>query len=364
MRVYSETLNTFRQKQQKRLVEIYRGVDAPELRAYKIRYGCPKLFIGRYEKNWLGSYCAKDNIIQLSEKLLTMKQETIDEVIKHELAHHFQRCKYGNKGHVHGSAFKEMCEYLRIEPSATMNIKEFNSQVKASAKEESLLKKVEKLFALGESPNEEEASSAIAKANQLIQKYNLDYVGKDTDELVQVTVYRGKTKASIVSAISSLVKELFDVHPVWGRFGDKVSLELNGSPEKVEVASYVFEFVQREVERFYKVARKKYGLSGRTAKINYIVSLLNEYRRNAKAQNETPEEEMTTEQKNFQNELVKSSEEEYRKVNKVIYEGRLVTTRSSGYRGHSGARNAGRNDSKNFSINKGVKSGGGQKLLA
>lgn len=364
MRVFSETLNAFRQKQQKRLGELYSEIKNEELRAYKLRYRCPKLYIGRYEKNWLGSYHAKDNTIQLSEKLVNLKQEAIDQVILHELAHHFQRCKYGNRGHNHGEGFKEMCGYLGIEPKATMNIKEFNEEVNATVKEEKLLAKVEKLFALGESPNEEEASAAIAKANELIQKYNLEYVGKDTDELVQVTVYRGKTRATIISAISSLVQELFEVHPVWGRFGEKISLELNGTPEKVEVAAYVFEFVQREVEKFYNRARKEHGFSGRTAKINYIVALLNEYRKNAKEANQVAEEVMTPEQRDFQNELVKSSKEEYRRVNKIIYEDRLRTTRSSGYRNHSGASGAGRKDSSKFSINHGIKSGGGQKLLA
>jgi predicted SprT family Zn-dependent metalloprotease len=363
MRVFSETLNAFRQKQQIRLHKLYSEITCEELKPYKLVHRCPKLYIGRYKKNWLGSYHAKDKTIQLSEKLITSKQERIDQVLLHELAHHFQRCKYGDQGHSHGAGFKEMCGYLGIPARAVEQELESSNESLSPTREEKILRQVEKLFALGESPNEEEARSAIAKANELLQKYNLEFVGKDTDTIVQKTVYRGKTRASIISAISYLCKELFNVHPVWGRFGDPISLEFNGTEENVEVASYVFEFVEREVERFYKRARKEHGLSGRTAKINYIEGLLNEYVKNAKATNEKPESEMTVEEKEFKSSLVKSSKEEYRRVNKVVYENRLKSTYSS-RRSDQNARNAGKGDSSRFSINKGVKSGGGQKMLA
>lgn len=363
MRVFSETLNAFRQKQQSRLHKLFHAIECEELKAYKLSYRCPKLYIGRYKKNYLGSYHAKDNTIQLSEKLLTKKQEFIDQVLLHELAHHFQRCKYGDQGHSHGAGFKEMCGYLGIKAEANQSEVEYDTESVSSQKEDKILRQVEKLFALGDSPNEEEARSAIAKANELLQKYNLEFVGKDTDTIVQKTVYSGKTKASIISAISHLCQELFNVHPVWGRFGNPISLEFNGTEENVEVASYVFEFVEREVERFYKRARKEHGLKGRTAKINYIEALLSEYVKNAKATNEKPEAEMTVEEKDFKQSLVKSSREEYRRVNKVVYENRLRSTYSS-RRSDPNARSAGRNDSSRFSINKGVGSGGGQKMLA
>jgi hypothetical protein len=45
-----------------------------------------------------------------------------------------------------------------------------------------ILDTIKKLFALGQSPNEAEASLAIAKAHQLLVKYNLDIADLKTDE--------------------------------------------------------------------------------------------------------------------------------------------------------------------------------------
>ena len=244
-----------------------------------------------------------------------------------------------------------------------MNLKNTNEEAKASLKEEGLLAKVEKLLALGESSNEAESQSAIAKANDLIQKYNLQYIGRDIDTVYQKTVYTGKTRGAIPSAIANLCSELFDVHPVWGRFGDPVSLEFNGTEEKVEVASYVFEFVQLEVERFYKRARKEHGLSGRTAKINYIEGLLKAYIESAKATNQVPEEEMTEDDVVMENALVATKQKEYNLMSSMVYNGRLKKTYSS-RRSDPNARKAGQSDSSKFSINKGVNSKGGQKMLA
>jgi len=365
MRIFSETFNTFRMKQQKRLNELYYGLENKEIAQLRYAGSCPKLYVGQHEKNNLGAYHHQTKTITLSPRLITMKQETIDEILLHELAHYFQFLKYRSRAKYlesHGTEFKEMCGYLNVDHSAKMNLKQTNEEAKASIKEEGLLAKVEKLLALGTSSNEAESQSAIAKANELIQKHNLQYVGKDTDTVYQNTVYIGKTRASIISAISNLCSELFNVHPVWGRFGNPISLEFNGKKENVEVASYVFDFVQVEVERFYKRARKEHGLTGRTAKINYIEGLLGEYVKNAKQANQTPEEEMTEEQVEFENALITSKEDEYKTVSEVIYAGRLRrTTRSRRY--CANARKAGQSDSSNFSINKGVNSGKGQKLI-
>lgn len=366
MRIFSETFNTFRMKQQKRLNELYFGIKHEEILNLRYVGSCPKLYVGQHEKNNLGAYHHDTKTITLSPRLVTMKQEVIDEILLHELAHYFQFLKYNRRSKYlqsHGKEFKEMCAYIGIEDSAKMNLKNTNEEAKASLKEEGLLAKVEKLLALGESSNEAESQSAIAKANDLIQKYNLQYIGRDIDTVYQKTVYTGKTRGAIPSAIANLCSELFDVHPVWGRFGDPVSLEFNGTEEKVEVASYVFEFVQLEVERFYKRARKEHGLSGRTAKINYIEGLLKAYIESAKVTNQVPEEEMTEDDVLMENALVATKQKEYNLMSSMVYNGRLKKTYSS-RRSDPNARKAGQSDSSKFSINKGVNSKGGQKMLA
>jgi len=365
--IYSETINAFRKRQYERMLtfhEEYKKVN-PHI-VYKT--GKPILLIGATDGKVLGEYHTGTGLITLSEKLITIKQPVIDEVIKHELAHFYAHALYGMNIKPHGEEFKKVCKQLGTDPVAKMNLKESNEEIQMTAKHEGLLAKVEKLFALGKSSNENEAELAIQKANDLIQKYNLQYVKGSDDAYVMTVAYVGKKIPHKVALISKLLKKLFGVYALsgYGYYKNNKghteymrTLEISGRKEKVEVAAYVFDFLDKELERFYKTARKKYGLSGLAQKNNYFDGLIDTFISRSIQQNANS---MTAEEKAL---MRRDYENECEEIKNIVYPDANITRVSSSRRKYSETANrAGNSDSSKLSIRSGVNSGGAPKLLA
>ena len=163
--------------------------------------------------------------------------------------------------------------------------------------------------------------------------------------------------------ICYLLKELFDVYPVFSyKNRNGMHIEVNGSKENLEIASYISSFLDKELDSFFIKAKKRDNLKGRSAKINYFNSLIMSYvesiKENQLSANRNSEEESLIVSKNT---LIEKKEKFFNHIKETVY-GKKLKTSYSRYQSNEKASNAGKKDSKKLSIRKGMK-GSNQKLL-
>ena len=133
-----------------------------------------------------------------------------------------------------------------------------------------LLKKIQKLLALAESPNEHEAETATRKAQELLVRHNLSIQQVQTlqDEYSKTnidTVMRYKKEHSFVLDI---VQEFFFVKVTLSRSYCRFSgngyratynseISLVGTPANVEVARYVYSYLVHTFKELWRTYQKE-----------------------------------------------------------------------------------------------------------
>ncbi len=269
--LYSETLNLIRARLQQQAQDI--------LRSYRVfRDPLPtfQVLIFRGGRRLLGFYQPLPHRICIREALVYGNHEAIlAHVLRHELAH---LAAYQHDGELsHGPAFRRWCSRLEIPGAAGCRLEGvLDSDTAAALIDHSaarelqpearrLAARVRKLLALGSSPNQHEAELAAAKANQLLQQYNLNLLGTHEPQefcLHAVEVWTGKRLGSEIKVISSLLGEFFFVFPLIEPGEGSRRLLIYGEEANIEIAEYVFEYllrVFRELRREHGVGRANGG---------------------------------------------------------------------------------------------------------
>ncbi len=147
---------------------------------------------------------------------------------------------------------------------------------------EEVLSKVRKLFELSNSPNENEAALAAAKARELLARYNLSIADLPTDEAkgtlapIEASVRVGKAVRNWVKALLLHVAEGFECeHIIRRRQGSDTVLSFIGTQADAEVAVYTFQFLYRQLHSFVERAlprlrRENRGWSASALKSAYL----------------------------------------------------------------------------------------------
>lgn len=216
-----------------------------------------------------------------------------------------------------------------------------------------ILSQIQKLLALGTSPNENEAKSAMAKANALLMKYNLTeddlYDVKTGKGMVQkVHKLDGKKIAHWKSGLMNVVcgANFCRVLMSTNVYGEK-SFIIIGTKINVEIAETMYIYLYETVERLSKT----YG-KGITEKNSYrlgfvsgVASILKEQ----KAQQEQNGVEECTALM-----VVNFEKENNKALDKFIADeiGRVRKTTQSNNRIDGGAYGAGHQAGRNVNLNK------------
>jgi hypothetical protein len=126
------------------------------------------LVTGRHR---LGAWRVDVRAIEISRPLvLEQPWGVVVEVLKHEMAHQYVHEVLGrNDEGPHGPAFQEACRRLGIDGAATGM-----PTAAPDAEEERIVARIAKLLALAESPNQHEAEAAMAAAQKLMLRYNIE----------------------------------------------------------------------------------------------------------------------------------------------------------------------------------------------
>jgi len=144
-----------------------------------------------------------------------------------------------------------------------------------------IIEKIKKLLALANSSNEHEAKLAASMATEILTKHNLtrQQVDKSSRRYIHYGRDTGKYRRSAEGKfIFSLLRNYFFVEviqqriPVAGRIHRRLAWMFLGEPHNVEIAIYIYDFLERSFIELFKEYRKKTG-SGVKARNSYYYGL-------------------------------------------------------------------------------------------
>lgn len=248
---------------------------------YSVALATPTINISSGESS-LGCWNFKTKTISISRHLIkTEIWDIVLEVLKHEMAHQYVSTFYDNAD-IHGKYFKLACKKLGVHRAFVTSGKDYNQRLQEfkgelPADAQKMLKKVEKLMALGQSNNEAEAQAASRKANYLLNKYNLQRIkaGEDDPNIKYLTIcHKKKRIESIQKALLAVLRDYYYVNCLTSRTyhaqDDTVykSIVLIGRKEALIVAEYVYYFLLDTGRALWQDFKRKHGAK-RNEKISF-----------------------------------------------------------------------------------------------
>jgi predicted metal-dependent hydrolase len=280
MHLYSKTIEVFLTRIRTMTRTILREEMSMEIQKSRILYKrifYPLNIVVFEDNSRLGYFDSRSYELGLSKKLMYQAQdEVIKNILRHELAHFVCFIKYGNRV-LHGGEFHDLCRsygWGQDVYSAYANIELENSKLPTEdEKTQKLLARLKKLLALASSDNANESETATIKANELLLEHNLD-LSKSTletgEEVCVLRVLSSTRKTTKHVAIYEILKTFY-VSPVFNHGSGIFYLEVIGDRTSVELAEYVANFLDRELEKLWIQTKKDQpNLKGKASKNSFF----------------------------------------------------------------------------------------------
>ncbi|MCA9690731.1 MAG: SprT-like domain-containing protein [Myxococcales bacterium] len=175
--------------------------------------------------------------------------------LRHEVAHQYVDEVWGGDTRPHGEKFARACALLEISAAATVAPKD---GPRSAA--DRVLARVRKLLALAGSGNRHEAANAMAAANTLLLRFNLERPESDPQSHRYGQRILGASAAAVPlpwKIVASILCEFFFVECIWvttfnaRKLRQESVLETLGAPENLEMAEFVHEFLHAAIERLW-----------------------------------------------------------------------------------------------------------------
>lgn len=239
-----------------------------------------------------GSWNSKHRIITISSRLLyTYPWTTTIAVLKHEMAHQICGEQFCRPDESHGELFKKACGLIGLFGDMSRNTADLSGSFadicdqpgEITDRGRRVLEKVEKLLALSGSDNEHEASLAMQRAGDLLEKHNLsmDAVMAAKNNFIRLIISTGKQRmATHLRYIVSLLQKYFFVDIVLSSTYDPVenrklrTIELFGKPENVAVGEYCYRFLVNTLDSLWQANRGKFKGGGLRARNSYFIGVV------------------------------------------------------------------------------------------
>lgn len=212
----------------------------------------------------LGSWNPRTRTISISRKTaFAHPWETIEEILKHEMAHQFvDEALNVREESAHGLAFRSTCGRLGIDPAAsgvpvTIGIDDHGARI---------VEKIARLLNLAGSPNQHESEAAAVAARRLIVKHNVDCRTRPKRyAFKRLGIPTGRIEES-ARILSGILTGYFFVEGLW--IGVYVAsemkrgrvLEIAGTPENIAIGEFVHGFLEYSAESLWIAHRTKHGV--------------------------------------------------------------------------------------------------------
>lgn len=287
MFLHSNTISAFLSRVRsdaREIVNLEMGLKMDRSRILYERILYPLNIVVFEDNTRLGYFDSRSYELGLSKKLMYQaKNEVLKNVLRHELAHFMCYLLYGPKI-LHGEEFHNVCRSFGWGPEvygAYANVDAENNKIEdKNVETEKLLLRLKKLLALATSDNIHERELATLKANQLLLEHNLDLAksSQDTEEVVYVKrVLEDTRKNAKHIAIYEILKTFF-VSPVFNHGRGIFYLEVIGDKTNVELADYVANFLNIELEAIWNETKKENPkLKGMASKNSFLKGVAKGY---------------------------------------------------------------------------------------
>ena len=219
----------------------------------------------------LGRWIEATRTVEISRPLvLEQPWGVVVEVLKHEMAHQYVSEVLGERAETaHGPKFRAVCERLGIDAAASgLPYPTHTVDKGIDPHKGKVAERIARLLALAESPNVHEAEAAMAAAQRLLLKHNI--------ELREARAAQGYTwkhlgmptgrTTEAQRVLSMLLCKHFFVEAIWvpvyrPREGKRGSvLEVVGTPENLEIAEYVHGYLVETGERLWREHKSAQGI--------------------------------------------------------------------------------------------------------
>lgn len=243
------------------------------------RHSYPICVVIYNNKSMLGYFDPEFYELGFHERLLHFSKKDLENIIRHELAHYMTFILHGQIETPHGNLFKSFCKSLGWDEEiyrASLSVEEISSIEK---EESSILRKVKKLMALATSANSNESEAAMIKSRELLLKHNLEscYLDSSDDKIFLCRLLSEKRQNAKMHCISKIL-ETFFVSVVFHRGKELIHLEVVGENTNIEIAKYVADHLNLELERLFDETKKKHpSLSGKLAKNSFFYGIAKGY---------------------------------------------------------------------------------------
>ncbi len=244
----------------------------------------PNLAISDELTRTLGHWDAERRLITLSRRLLDPSRwGVLVAVLQHEMAHQVVTELLGEPDpRPHGAAFARACALVGIEASATAS-PELLERSSAEA-DGGVRRKIAKLLALAESPEPHEAEAALRKAHEIALRHNVGLLdaGAEVDYELRIVGEPMKRIPSWYWIILSILEEAYFVLYISRgcRQLDRATrgaatkvIEIYGTPDNVEAAAYVFDYLVAQATPLWERYRFRNGLTNQRRKLSFLRGL-------------------------------------------------------------------------------------------
>jgi hypothetical protein len=247
------------------------------------------LFAIKDLKTQWGNWSTQKREISLSRQLVHhYSWDSIRDVLLHEMAHQIaQEIFDGSAETSHGHAFKQACQMLRINHCASADYKPLQDRLlqDASNQNDKRMLRIKKLLALAESKNLFEAEAAMAKAHELIAKYNIE-LNRQNEDRQFISVFIGSPALRHHREdyhLANLLLDFYLIRGIWvtayviakGKMGRV--LEISGTLQNIKIAEYVHGFIRQFIDaQWLKYNRQK--RLNRHRKTDFSVGIIEGFR--------------------------------------------------------------------------------------
>lgn len=233
------------------------------------------------DKKMLGYFDSQFYELGFHECLMRQSQEQLENIIRHEVAHYMTFIEYGGWIEPHGRQFREFCRRMGWPEDVQRATSCLDDEVALPNEEENaVLRKVQKLMALAGSSNQHEAEQAMIKSQQLLLKHNIssESLGDSGEEKIYLKrILKQKRANAKMRAIATILGTFF-VNTVYNRQEGAICLEIVGSATNIEIAEYVANTLELELENLWQQAKKlPFAPKGTVAKNSFLLGVAQGY---------------------------------------------------------------------------------------
>ncbi|MHC4391036.1 MAG: SprT-like domain-containing protein [Planctomycetota bacterium] len=234
----------------------------------------PVIELSDARSRW-GSWERLTRTITISARLVAeYRWGSVMEVLKHEVAHQIVDELFGLRDvSIHGEAFRRACSMVGLidtRASGEGGVPLTEVVPTEESPRDARLRRIRGLLRLAESKDVHEAEAALAKANELLLKYNLSLLESDEERAYAVRrvgpTYKRRPKAA--KLLAGILCNHFFVEALWLHEWDafamesRLALEVLGTEDNVDLAEFAYLEVLKSAEDLWQRHRKANAIGG------------------------------------------------------------------------------------------------------